>query len=141
MEKIIIQIEAEVNPTESEAKVKKAIWNLFGDISTEIKPARKGSTIIAEAKGQESLATLRNVFHRDHIRDAARKALHQGLKMGTITVYLNKQVAFASHVSFSEPEAESPLGPIKVTIHANDPLQLIDWMAPRTTNLEREHTF
>jgi hypothetical protein len=132
MDKIVIQIEAEVNPTESEEKVKKAIWNLFGEVPTEIKPAQKGSTIMAQAKSQEPLIALRNVLHKDHIRDAARKALHHGLKMGTLTIYLNKQAAFAGHVSFSEPEAESPLGPIKVTIQTEDPLQLIDWLAPRT---------
>jgi uncharacterized protein len=132
MDKITIQIEAEVNPTESEEKVKKAIWNLFGETSTETKPAQKGSTITAHSNSQDPLIALRNVLHRDHIRDASRKALHHGLKMGTLTIYFNKQVAFAGHVSFSEPEAESPLGPIKVTIQTEDPLQLIDWLAPRT---------
>ncbi len=132
MDKITIQIETEINPTESEEKVKKTIWNLFGDVTVEVKPVQKGSVLFAESKSQDTLATLRNVLHRDHIRDAARKALHQGLKAGTITFYLNKQVAFAAHASFSEPEAESPLGPIKVTIQAEEPLQLIDWIAPRT---------
>jgi len=132
MDKITVQIEAEINPTESEEKVKKAIWNLLGEIPTETKPAQKGSTIRAQSNSQEPLITLRNVLHRDHIRDAARKALHHGLKAGIITVYLNKQAAFVGHVSFSEPEAESPLGPIKVTIQTEDPLQLIDWLAPRT---------
>ena len=132
MDKVSIQIEAEVNPTESEEKVQKAIRNLFGEISTETKPAQKGSTTTAQSNSQESLITLRNMLHRDHIRDAARKALHHGLKNGTITVYLNKQVALVGHVSFSEPEAESPLGPIKVTIQTEDPLRLIDWLAPRT---------
>ena len=132
MEKIAVCIESEVNPTESEDRVKKAIWNIFGEVKTEVEPAQKGSILVAQSNGQEPLITLRNVLHRDHIRDAARKALHQGLKAGTVTFYLNKQVAFAGHVSFSEPEAESPLGPIKVTIRADDPLQLIDWLSPRT---------
>ena len=133
MDKITIQIEAEINPTESEEKVKKALWNLFGELQTEIKPAQKGSTITAQSKSQEPLITFRNLLHRDHIRDASRKALHHGLKAGIITVHLNKQVAFAGHVSFSEPEAESPLGPIIITIQTEDPLKLIDWLAPRTT--------
>ncbi len=133
MDKVKMQIEAEVNPTESEDKVKKAIWRLFGDMPTETKPDPKGSMIIANAEGKEALKTFGNVLHRDHIRDAARKALHHGLKSGILTFYLNKQVAFAGHVSFSEEEAESPLGPIKVTVEAKDPLELINWLAPRTT--------
>lgn len=90
----------------------------------------------AYTKGQEKLSTLRNVLHKDHIRDASRKALQHGLRGNTITFYLNKQVAFSGHVSFSEAEAESPLGPIKVTIEAEEPLQLINWLAPRTSKPE-----
>jgi 2,4-dienoyl-CoA reductase-like NADH-dependent reductase (Old Yellow Enzyme family) len=81
MDKIAIQIEAEVNPTESEEKVQKAIWNLLGELPTETKPAQKGSTITAQAKSQEPLITLRNVLHRDHIRDAARKAQRAGFRV------------------------------------------------------------
>ncbi len=133
MDQVTVRIEVDVNPTESEEKVKKAVWNLFGDVPVEAKPAQKGSTLMADAKGLETLSTLRNVLRRDHIRDASRKALHHGLRGDTFVFYLNKQVASAGHVSFSEAEAESPLGPIKVIVQTDDPLQLIDWLAPRTS--------
>ena len=132
MDQVTVHVEVDVNPTESEEKVKEAVWNLFGDIPTELKPAQKGSVLTVDAKGQETLSTLRNVLRRDHIRDASRKALYQGLRGDTLVFYLNKQVAFAGHVSFSEAEAESPLGPIKVTVQTEDLQQLIDWLAPRT---------
>jgi len=130
---INLHIEVEVNPTESEEKVKKALFNLFGDLHTEIKPMHKGTVLIVQAKGIEPLVTLRNVIARDRIRDAARKALYSGIKSDFLTFYLNKQVAFAGHVSFSEAEAESPLGPISVIVNCEDPLELINWLAPRTS--------
>ena len=132
MDQVTVHVEADLNPTESEEKVKRAIWNLFGDMPFEVKPAQKGSILIAESKGLEALNTLRSVLRRDHIRDASRKALYHGLRGNMLVVYLNKQVAFAGHVSFSEAEAESPLGPIKVTMQTEDPQQFIDWLAPRT---------
>jgi predicted RNA binding protein with dsRBD fold (UPF0201 family) len=132
MAQVNLYIEVDVNPTEAEEKVKKAVWNLFGDLPTQTKPVQQGAILTANGSGQEALSTLRNVLHRDHIRDAARKALFHGLRGGTLTFYLNKQVAFAGHISFSEAEAESPLGPIKVTIETPEPQQLIDWLAPRT---------
>ena len=135
MDQVRVLLEVDVNPTESEEKVKKAVWNLFGDIPTQTKSAQKGTIIIAEAKGLESLVGLRNVLHRDRIRDAARRALHKGLNSDNLTFYLNKQVAFAGHVSFSEPEAESPLGPIKVTVQSEDLLQIIEWLAEKTVRL------
>jgi len=132
MEEIAVSVETEINLTESEEKVKMAVANLFGDVSTEIKPSHKGSILKAEAKGQEALIKLRNLLRSDRIRDAARKALFGGMRGQTISFCLNKQVAFVGHVSFSEEVAESPLGPIRVTIECENPRQLIDWLAPRT---------
>jgi predicted RNA binding protein with dsRBD fold (UPF0201 family) len=132
MEEIAVRVETEINLTESEEKVKTAVANLFGNVSTEIKPSYKGSTLNAEAKEQEALVKLRNLLRSDRIRDAVRKALFGGLRGKTIRFCLNKQVAFAGHVSFSEEVAESPLGPIRVTIECENPRQLIDWLAPRT---------
>ena len=132
MDEITVHIETDVKPTESEEKVKKALWNLFGNVSTETKPVHKGSVLTAEAKGQGALDRLRSILSRDRIRDAARKALLGDLRGDTLTFYLNKQVAFAGHVSFSEAEAESPLGPIRVTIQSENPRELVDWLAPRT---------
>jgi predicted RNA binding protein with dsRBD fold (UPF0201 family) len=132
MEEIAVRVETEINLTESEEKVKMAVANLFGNVSTEIKPSYKGSVLNAEAKRQEALVKLRNLLRSDRIRDAARKALFGGLRGNTVRFCLNKQVAFAGHVSFSEEIAESPLGPIRVTIECENPRQLIDWLAPRT---------
>ena len=133
MEEIVIRMETEINPTEAEEKVKLAVANLFGNIPTQTKPSYKGSILIAEANGQEVLVKLRNLLRIDRVRGAARKVFFEGLRGKTISFCLNKQVAFAGHVSFSEEVAESPLGPIRVTIECEDPRQLIDWLAPRTT--------
>jgi predicted RNA binding protein with dsRBD fold (UPF0201 family) len=132
MEEITVRVETEINLTESEEKVNMAVANLFGDVSTEIKPSYKGSILKAEAKGQEALVKLRNLLRSDRIRDAARKALFEGMRVKSVDFCLNKQVAFAGHVSFSEEVAESPLGPIRVKIKCENPRQLIDWLAPRT---------
>jgi hypothetical protein len=132
MEEIVIRMETEINPTEDEEKVKMAVANLFGNIPTQTKSSYKGSILTAEAKGQEVLVKLRNLLRMDRVRDAARKFLYAGIRGKTISFCLNKQVAFAGHVSFSEEVAESPLGPIRVMIECEDPRQLIDWLAPRT---------
>jgi predicted RNA binding protein with dsRBD fold (UPF0201 family) len=133
MEEVTIRVETEVNPTEAEEKVKTAVANMFGDISTQTTSSYRGGILTAEAKGQEALIKLRNLLRMDRVRDAARKVLFGSLRGETISFCLNKQVAFAGHVSFSEEVAESPLGPLKVIIECENPRQLIDWLAPRTT--------
>ncbi len=133
MDKISVYIETEVNPTEDIEKVKKAVESVFGNVEFEVKPKERGSTLVGKAKGLDGLTKLQNLLRRERIRDAARGALFEGLGEKSIIFYLNKQVAYVSHISFSKPEAESPLGPIKVQIQCDDPRELIDWLAPKTT--------
>ena len=133
MDEVTVRVEAEVYPTESEEKVTRAVTNLFGSITLQTKPAYKGSVLTGEAKGQDSLVKFRNLLRNDRVRNAARKALFRSIRRNTISFCLNKQVAFAGHLSFSQEVAESPLGPVKVMIECGEPRQLIAWLAPRTT--------
>jgi predicted RNA binding protein with dsRBD fold (UPF0201 family) len=132
MDDIIVYIEAEVNPTESESKVKQAIENIFGNVETKVQPIYKRAILTAETKGLESLTKLQNLLRRERIRDAARKALSEGINEKTISFCLNKQVAYVGHISFSKETAESPLGPIKIKITCENPRQLINWLALKT---------
>lgn len=133
MEEIAVHVETVINPTEDEEKVEKSVANIFDIASVEIKPFYKGRTLKAEAEGRDALVKFRRLLSLDRIRGAARRVFFGGLKGNTVKFCLNKQVAFTGHVSFSEEVAESPLGPIKVMIKCEDPEQLIDWLAPRTT--------
>jgi predicted RNA binding protein with dsRBD fold (UPF0201 family) len=131
-EEITVQIEAEVNPTEDEAKVKSAMENIFSRLQFEEKPLKRGSLLTAKTGGADGLTKLYNLLRRDRIRDATRSVLYKGISGHSIIFYLNKQVAYVGHVSFSQPSGESPLGPIRVEIQCDDPRKIIDWLAPRT---------
>ena len=132
MVEVTVFVETEIYPTENEESVKAAVNNVVGNATITVKPALKGSILTAVAKGQESLFKLRNMMRNDRIRDASRKFLFKSTRGGMISFYLNKQVAFSGHVSFSEETAESPLGPIKVKIETDNPQQLIEWLAEKT---------
>jgi predicted RNA binding protein with dsRBD fold (UPF0201 family) len=132
MVEVTVLVETEMYPTESEDKVKSAVNNVLGNASITIKPSVKGSTLTATAKGQDSLLKLRKLLRNDRIRDASRKLFFKSIRGNIISFCLNKQVAFAGHVSFSEETAESPLGPIRVNIETDSPQQLIEWLAEKT---------
>ncbi len=132
MVEVAVFVETEINPTEDEDKVKRAVNNILGNATITIKPSHRGSTLIAEAKGQDSLVKFRNILRNDRIRDASRRLLFKSTRGKTISFFLNKQVAYAGHVSFSEETAESPLGPICVTVETDDPQQLVEWLAEKT---------
>ncbi|MFQ6080507.1 MAG: RNA-binding domain-containing protein [Candidatus Bathyarchaeia archaeon] len=132
MDEIDIRVEAEVNPTEDQEKVKRAVENVFGSVEFEVKPQRRGSLLVAKAHGMDGLTKLYNLLRRERIRDAARGVLFDGLSEKSVVFYLNKQVAYAGHLSFSKPMSESPLGPIRVQIRCDNPRELIEWLAPKT---------
>ncbi len=131
MEDVTIHVEAEINPTESEEKVKRAIENIFGDLQTHVEPIYREFKIFADAKGLEPLARLFNLLRRERIRAAAKTALLQGLEERSLRFSLNKQVAYAGHVSFANETAESPLGPIRVKIETKNPREIIEWLTSR----------
>jgi predicted RNA binding protein with dsRBD fold (UPF0201 family) len=132
MVEVTVFVETEVNPTEDKDKVQTAVNNILGNSSITLKASLIGSILTAEAKGLDSLVKLRNMLRNDRIRDAARRILFKSIRGNKISFFLNKQVAFAGHISFSEETAESPLGPIRFIIETDDPLQLVEWLAEKT---------
>ncbi len=117
--RIVVVAEAEINPTEIRERVKEALTNLFsGDVEIKGEIDDYGSAkLVGEGHGS-----------RDRIRAAARAQLFRGTTESRIVVFLNKQVAYAGHVSFCAPEGESPLGPIRLTIESSNPVGVIDWI-------------
>jgi predicted RNA binding protein with dsRBD fold (UPF0201 family) len=132
MVEVTVFVETEVNPTEDEDKVQAAVNNVLGNASITVKASQTGSTLTAEAKGLDSLVKLRNMLRSDRNRDASRRILFKSIRGNKISFFLNKQVAFAGHISFSEETAESPLGPIRFIIETDDPEQLVEWIAEKT---------
>jgi uncharacterized protein len=132
MVEVKVFVEAEIYPTENEENVKRAVTNFLDNAAITITPGAKGSTLKATANGQESLVKLRNMLANDRIRDAARKFFFKSIRGNMISFYLNKQAAFAGHISFSEQTAESPLGPIKISIETDNTELLICWLAEKT---------
>jgi predicted RNA binding protein with dsRBD fold (UPF0201 family) len=128
MDDVTVRVETEVNPTEDEEKVKMALANVFGALSVVAKPSNVGNLLVGEARGREALDNFRNLLRRERVRNAARRVLFAGIRGKTISFFLNKQVAFAGHVSFSQETGESSLGPIRVVIECENPRELIDWL-------------
>ena len=133
MNKIVLHVEVEVNPTEDLEKVKRAVENIFGAVKFEVESRKWGRLLIAKTTGTAGLTKLYNLLSRERILAAARKVFFSGMDEKSVTFYLNKQVAYAGHISFSQQTAESPLGPINVQIRCDNPRKLIEWLTPKPT--------
>ena len=132
MDTLTVFIQTEIKPTENHKKVEAAISNIFGNVKFKIDTDNNSEILKVEMKGKESLSRFRDLLRFDQIRSAARKVLFRGITEKNIVFFLNKQVAFANHISFSEEESESPLGSIHVQIICDDPQSLIIWLTPKT---------
>ena len=133
-EGVEVLVEARVYPTEDPDKVRRAVENILfgGDYELRPSPDGLGQVLVARASGREALSKLRALIRIGRISDAARAVLLGAITNNKIVFYLNKQAAYARHISFSEPVGESPLGPIKIEVRCSDPRSLIDWLAPST---------
>ena len=128
-----IYVDVEVNPTEDSNKVQVAVQRILGPIHLEKIDEEDRAYLKGTAEGLEQLLAFQELLRKERIRDAARRVLLSGLGGNkTVTFYLNKQAAYAGHISFSQPEGESPLGPIQVEVHCDNPRKLIDWLTPKT---------
>ena len=133
MDRVAVHVEVEVNPTEDLDKVKGAVEKILGSLEFETGSRDGGTLLIARVKGINGLTKLRDLLRRERIRAAARRVFFGGLDEKSIVFYLNKQVAYGGHISFSRPTAESPLGPIRIQIRCDNPRELIEWLAPKLT--------
>ncbi|MEM2875092.1 MAG: RNA-binding domain-containing protein [Candidatus Hadarchaeales archaeon] len=121
-----ISVEAEVRPTESREKVEEAVRKLFPAVSLVVSEGK----VMGESGDINSLSTLHRLLRQQAILDAARSIMISNLRENRTLFMLNKQVAYMGRVSFTD--GESPLGPIVVTIDAEDPRAMVDFLAPKT---------
>ncbi|WP_455364334.1 RNA-binding domain-containing protein [[Eubacterium] cellulosolvens] len=132
MNRFKVQVEARIHPTEDLEKVRRAIENIYsGPLSLQ----KIGETNIQILKGSGDdlsvLKGLKDILKRDRIRAAANAALSSGILGESLIVHLNKQVAYAKHVSFCGSVSESPLGPIAVTIEGGDLYRAVEWLTSK----------
>ena len=127
MEDVTVIVESDILPTEDESKVERAVRNIFPLIEIRLEE-NNGKRIKVYAKGLKILSELHNLLKKNRIRAAARSIMMRSISASSITVALNKQAAYAGHISFTTDPNESPLGPIILTIQSPKPQEVIDWL-------------
>jgi predicted RNA binding protein with dsRBD fold (UPF0201 family) len=127
LEDIKIIIESDILPTEDQSKIERAVRNIFPLIEIHLEK-KEGRKIIGHAIGLKKLSEFRTLLKKSRIRAAARSIMLKSISGSNITLALNKQAAYARHVSFTTDPNESPLGPIVLIIQSPKPQEIIDWL-------------
>ena len=114
-------------PTEDRERVRQGILNIFPCAEvTETDDVIRAVT--------DDLSRFKELLRNHRILDSARAVMLRGMAGDRTDFQLNKQAALVGKVSFAE--GRPPLGPIEVSISADDLEALIDDVAPRTVNGE-----
>ena len=130
--KIQITLEIPMYYTEDPGKLRTAIKNLIQEPEINLDAKQVPSMITVRAIGVDALRPLYLKLRSQRTLEAARMVLKGSRIENQVTFYLNKQAAFKGRIHFCEPEGESPLGPIMVTVESTDITWFIDWLTPHT---------
>ncbi|MHA1238492.1 MAG: RNA-binding domain-containing protein [Candidatus Odinarchaeia archaeon] len=128
-----ITVETLLNPTEDEEKVKVALNNIVKG-QAKRKTYGRNQYLIVETSNLNDIEPLYKRLREQMILETARTILLENLSDNKTVFYLNKQAAYMNNVNFCEPEGESPLGPIIVSIEGDKIKDFIDWLTPHTVN-------
>jgi uncharacterized protein len=128
--KLTVTAKANVEPTEDEKKVERALLKLFpsGPVERRIE---EGFTVglVIHGTSLEFLSSLRNLIRQERIRTTARAIFLRSAESRILRIYLNKQAAFMGRVSFCAPVGESPHGPISIDVESDEMQAVIDYLA------------
>lgn len=97
------------------------------------------SSAEATAGSSAALGKIREVVHSRASTRAWRKRLRTNADEDSTWVYLNKQAAASGVIALCEEADESPLGPITLSIKADNIEAIIDWFAPRAESKAQEN--
>ena len=111
-----VQVFCEINTSEESSKVNTAVRNVFPNLEISINRHQ----IIGKSSSIESLSNISESINIKNTKNILQRILKQNTDGHSTWFYLNKQAAFVNMVVLCNESDESPLGPIKVVIEANN---------------------
>ena len=117
-----IRLKAKIHPSEDEETIKEAVKALFPRLDIEI----QDEELFGISNNFQALEKFKNKIGLQGITASARRELQKSRRDNQLNFFLNRQAATVHKVSFSGKE--TPLGPIKVHIEAEDIEDVIEYL-------------
>lgn len=130
----LLQVDAQIHPTEIEERVTAAITNIFPNIELEVRT----DWISSKTENWDDLLYFSELLEKHRVLDAARKVVLNHLSGNTTRFLLNKQTAYVGKINFCETEEESPMGPLFVVLSSEQISELLDRIVPKWEWLRAE---
>lgn len=103
-----------------------AIGNVLGDSVYSLEEGKR--SLRATSVDPRSIRRLHDQLRDRHVRGAAKRLLASGREGDRATVMLNRQAALSGVLAMCGSEAESPLGPLYLTIESKDMDAVLQWL-------------
>lgn len=123
-----ITLRASKNPSESPDRVRTAVANLAPGLS--LSWSNEGTELVGETQDERTLHVIYRQLRARRTMGVARRLLRENASGNETRLLFNKQPAYAGIAAICEEEAESPLGPITLTVATEHLNEFIDWLAP-----------
>ena len=117
-----IRLKAKIHPSEDEETIKETVKALFPKLDIGI----QDEELVGISKDFQALEKFKNKIGLQGITASARRELKKSRRDNQLDFFLNRQAATVHKVSFSGKE--TPLGPIKVHIEAEDIEDVIEYL-------------
>ena len=130
----LLEVDAQIYPTEVPDRITTAIKNIFPSINVDI----RNNWISSNTKDWQDLVFFSELLKTQRMLDAGRKVILRQLIDNSARFLLNKQAAFVNKVNFCETEEESPMGPLFVVITSNRIKDLLDIIVPKWEWLQKQ---
>lgn len=100
--------------------------NVLGDSAYSFEEGKR--SLRAASVDPRSIRRLHDQLRDRRVRGAARRLFASGREGDRATVMLNRQAAFSGVLVMCSSEAESPLGPLYLTIESKDMDAVVQWL-------------
>lgn len=125
-----VRVEALVKPTEDLEKVKRAVSNVFSGGLNVVDIGNGYFMVEGVSNDLSSISKLKQMIASYSIGPAARSYMFKRIRGNTITILMHKQALLLGKPSFIDSDKESPLGAVKIVIETDDPVNVVNKIAP-----------
>ncbi len=123
--------------TENKQKLEQCFIHLLGELPV-IQEVKDIETKILVAENQP-ISSIRNFFfiiRERKILDTVRKCSFIDEINESVTFLLHKQALYVNKIVVITSDTSSPLGNVQLTIKGGDPIEILNWIAPETSDGE-----
>ncbi len=123
--------------TENKQKLEQCFIHLLGELP-EIQEVKdfETKTLLSENQPISSIRNFFFIIRERKILDTVRKCAFIDEINESVTFLLHKQALYVNKIAVITSDTSSPLGNVELIIKGGNPIEILNWIAPETSDGE-----